>query len=593
MTNITKRVFARHIRSLRGTLEKHEITASALVGTVLFGCCAAAYPSLKPAELPVELELLDELSVKAFIHMLEGQPFLEAAYWLSSAYAMLVCDTHRKSLAMFFTPPSLTGRLLDDLEAQGVRFDQGSFFDPACGGAAFLAPIALRMKTALIKKGYSSEQILLHVESHLFGTDIDKTLCSLSNHFLKMALYDEIRSLCREPKFRVSNANSLCDVDSLFGVIDVLVCNPPYRKMRTDEVKLHRTNFEEVIEFQPNIYGLFIALSVKLLKKDGICALVTPTSFLSGQNFSKLRSFLMAETQVLQVGMVSDRSGVFIDVEQETALTLLRRGANSFDTPPSASVSVVSRDGNYINVGRCVLPISGAAWPIPRAEADVLLLEKATPSEFRLKDYGYRVRIGTFVWNRDKRPVYMSADSVSPREARSAVPLLWSSDIKPNGVLHFDGLRKANLEPCFVNLGSKEHISVIRRPSVLLQRVTSNDQPRRLVAAAVSQELLDTYGGFVGENHTVILEQTTASSLLPPHHMARLLGCPVVDRYYRCISGATNVSVFELNQLSLPDPSELKRHLDDGYSVEDAANLVVFGPRLKSFYKLEEMKDCS
>lgn len=581
MKAVSKLTFSVHIRKLRVVLEKHEASPAAFVGTVLNAWCTQEYGGLTPANLPVKSQLLGDEHVKTFMSFLRGHSFLDAAYWLSSAYAMLRGDCYRKLLAMFFTPPSLTERLLSDLEMRGVRYDKGRFFDPACGGAAFLAPIALRMKALLKAKGMSSQMILEHVEANLFGTDLDDTLCALSHQFLKMALSEEIRNAQMEPVFRITTCNSLCDVESHFGTIDVVVCNPPYRKTTAEETEKYRNNFSEVIETQPNMYGLFIALSVKLLKQEGVCALVTPTSFLSGQYFSKLRELLMKEVQVLSIGMVSDRSGVFIDVEQETALTLLRRTSSSFSSKMQASVSVVSRDGKYVDVGLCVLPNSGAAWPIPRAENDVLLLEKAALSKFRIKDYGYAIRIGTFVWNRDKRPVYLSAAAAN-NKTKTAVPLLWSSDIKKDGTLFFDGLVKANEEPCFVDFGDKAHRSIIRRASILLQRVTSNGQPRRLVAAAVPQHILDSYGGYVGENHTVILEQVDDSPKLAPSQMAELLSSVVVDRYFRCISGATNVSAFELKQLSLPDPELLNRILTCGSTVEDAARIAVFGQSAKS-----------
>lgn len=478
---------------------------------------------------------------------------------------------------MYFTPPSLTERLLCNLEMQGVRFNNGRFLDPACGGAAFLAPIALRMRTALKAQGTSPRKILAYVEKNLLGMDIDSTLCALSRQFLKMVLYEEIRAARREPTFRIVTGNSLCDLETFFGSIDVLVCNPPYRKTNKSEIGKYRDSFDEIIQGQPNMYGLFIALSIKLLKQNGVCALVTPTSFLSGQYFSKLRGFLMKETQVLSIGMVSDRSRVFIDVLQETALTLLRRTSRTRRSQTKAAVSVVSRDGNYLDVGLCVLPNSGAAWPIPRTETDVMLLQKVATLKFRIKDYGYAVRIGSFVWNRDRRAVYMSASEVRRCRAKTAVPLLWSSDIKNGGVLNFDGTEKGNGEPCFVNFGDKSHRSIIRRVSVILQRVTSNDQPRRLIASVVSKKLLNEYEGFVGENHIVILEQVVAKPALTPKQMAELLGSDVIDRSYRCISGATNVSAFELNQLSLPDPALLKRYLVRGNSIEDAVRKSVFG----------------
>lgn len=577
MRTPTKLSFSIHIRRLRDVLEKRKASPAAMVGTILHEWCTQAYPGLTSAELPVKRRLLVDTHVKTFLSMLREQSLLDAAYRLSSAYALLREDEYRKSLAMYFTPPSLTERLLSDLEMQGVSFDNSSFFDPACGGAAFLAPIALRMRAALKAQGASPRRILTYVEKNLFGMDVDRTLCALSHQFLKIALYEEIMAARREPTFCIITGNSLGDLETFFGSIDVLVCNPPYRKMNKGEIEKYRDNFEEIIEGQPNMYGLFIALSIKLLKQDGICALVTPTSFLSGQYFSKLRGFLMKEAQVLSIGMVSDRAGVFIDVLQETALTLLRRMSKVRSSQTKATVSVVSCDGNYLDVGPCVLPNSGAVWPIPRTETDVFLLKRVAASRFRIKDYGYAVRIGTFVWNRDKRPVYMSAAEVNRRKVRTAVPLLWSSDIKSGGVLKFDGTKKENGEPCFVDFGDKTHRSIIRRVSVILQRVTSNDQPRRLIASVVPKQLLSKYEGFVGENHTVILEQVVAKPALTPKQMVELLGSDVVDRSFRCISGATNVSAFELSQLSLPDPALLKRFIVRGNSIEDAVRKAVLG----------------
>lgn len=578
MTLAKKALFTKAIRNLAPVLTRLSLAPEVLVGTALDRWCVKAHPHLPKSALPRSRQLASEPELQSFVDLLLEQTFLEASYWLSSAYAMLSEEKHRKQAAMYFTPPSLTQRLLDDLEAQGVDFAERSFCDPACGGAAFLAPIAQRMRQALIAKGRSPKEILKHVSLHIFGCDQDAALCKLSAHFLLMVLQDEASRVSELPVFRIGTADSLKDLENLFGTLDVLVCNPPFRKMPSDEVDKYRAVFGEVIGAQPNIYGLFIALCVKLLAPSGVCALVTPTSFLSGQYFSRLRCFLMRETAVLSIGMVSDREGVFMDVLQETALTLLRKEAQVDTASANARVSVVARDGTYVDVGRCHLPNSGATWPIPRAEADVKLLTAAGASAARLSDYGYAVRIGTYVWNRDQRTAYISEAMARARcKSGAAFPLLWSSDIKTDGRLHFDGLKKSNAEGCFVNMETREHPSIVRRPAVLLQRVTSNDQPRRLVAAAVPASLLEKYGGFVGENHTVVLEQTGLEPALTTEELADLLGTPEVERYFRCISGATNVSAFELSQLALPDPVELKKRLADGLPMPDAVRAVVYG----------------
>lgn len=510
--------------------------------------------------------------VAEFVGILCQLGFLEASYWLSSTYAMSAEEDYRKRLAMFFTPASLTKGLLDDLGNQKVDFGSQSFMDPACGGAAFLAPIALRMRAALQVKGLEPRQVLRHIEQHLYGTDIDEALCHLSKHFLCMALHDDIQHSGYVPKFNVHKANSLTELSAKLGEVDVVVCNPPYRKMKEDELEPLRDAYADVIEAQPNLYCLFIALCVRLLRTGGRAALVTPTSFLSGQYFGRLRKFLIRNTDVEHIGMVSDRQGVFIDVEQETALTVLRRGVPKDRTSVRANVSVVSGTGHYKSVGECVLPNAGAVWPIPRSLEDVALLKNATLSRFRLSDYGYKVRIGAYVWNRDKRPKFESLREAKRAKAHTAMPLLWSRDIAACGIVRLEDTSPYVGEHRFVDPGDKRHSSVVTSPCVVLQRVTSNDQPRRLVAAAVSPGVFATYGGFIGENHVVIIEQMSDKPALPPTKLAKLLSTHAMDRNFRCISGATNVSAFELNQLALPDPQALKEAIANGDSMDEAVN---------------------
>ncbi|ELE2134429.1 N-6 DNA methylase [Vibrio cholerae] len=556
--------FARLIKSLHKVMEDSQLAPDELVRSILHCWCKDSFPKIHQSDLLVNTKLLSHQAIDAFVDFVKNQDFLEATYWLSSAYAQLVSRDIRKQMAMYFTPPSLVRRVLDDLSTSGVDFAVRKFCDPACGGAAFLVPIAIRIRDELKKRGTNPRLILEHMQKHLLGFDKDYALCELSKNFLLMVLYDEIVVTGKIPNFQIYQCDSLQKTEYLFGTLDVVVCNPPFRKVPLSEVAHYGNRFVEVIEGQPNLYALFMTLCIKLISSKGICALVTPTSFLSGRSFTKLRAFITQQTKVVGIGIVCDRSGVFIDVEQETAITLISRENDNLTYSKETNVSVIARNGHYIDVGKCVLPNSGSVWPIPRNESDVDLISNASKSNITLIDYGYLPRIGAFVWNRDKRKTYPSLKKAEQDQNGVAIPLLWASDISLDGQLNFTGSAKANQEHCFVNMGSKGHCSVICRPSVLLQRVTSNDQQRRLIAAVVPSTLLERYGGFVGENHTVILEQVTAEPEISPEQLVELLSTPIVDRYFRCISGANNVSIFELNQLRLPDPKRLKYFLAQG-----------------------------
>lgn len=568
----SKLSITRRIRTLGRVAEGYGCDAATLVGTLVHLWCKAEFPAVPKSSFRFSKALAAEPEVVAFVDVLKRLSFLEATYWLSSSYAMLIEHSYQKELAVYFTPASLTEGLLNDLAEQGVDFGSQSFTDPACGGAAFLAPIALRMRAALKERGLTSLELLKHIERHLTGMDLDGTLCKLSKIFLCMALHEDIKEAGYIPEFQVIRANSLTKLAPLSGTVDVVVCNPPYRKMTKKELAALRGFYSDVIEAQPNLYCLFIALCVHLLRIGGRAALVTPTSFMSGKNFRRLRAFLIHNADVEHIGIVSDRQGIFIDVEQETAMTVLRRRVEEGRTQVQASVSVVSSIGRYASVGKCHLPNSGAVWPVPRAISDVALLKAASKSCFHLSDYGYKVRVGAYVWNRDKRPKFESRQDVRRAKAHTAMPLLWSRDIIAGRPIRLETISSPGGKHRFVDLGDKRHTSVVVSPCIVLQRVTSNDQPRRLVAAAVSPQVFKHYGGFIAENHVVIIEANCKKPALPPTQLSKLLNTHEVDRNFRCISGANNVSAFELNQLALPDPREIIKALKNGAPMDNAVN---------------------
>lgn len=504
-----------------------------------------------------------------FADWLAPQDFLAAAYWLSSAYARLAGEVQLQH-EMFFTPPHIAGRLIDDLLASGVDISAHRFIDPACGGAAFLAPLAVRMRDHLIAYGWNSKRIVSHICQHIAGLELDAFLAGLSNAFLRMALYEQLDHKREVPPFSVivGDALELCQEHA--GKFDVVICNPPYRKMKADEVARYRADYGELIEGQPNLYGLFFKVSLTLLRKGGVAGLLTPTSYLSGQYFSRLRTYLLANADTAQIDLfVGRRDALFLQVEQEATIAVLRKHETRPATPTTTQVYLVEPGQPEQLIGRCSLPNSGCAWPVPRSHGDAQLLRTSARACARLADYGYTPRIGPLVWNRDRRKTYPTPALAQAAGASALFPLVWASDVRADGHFELGRLTGTRSGDAYVDMGCADHPLVVRRPSVLLQRVTSSDQRRRLVAAPLDNAFLAAHGGFIGENHVVILEQV-APGLICPEELARVLGSEPVDRLFRCLSGATNVSVFELKQLPLPDVRALRAALDSEADLDRA-----------------------
>lgn len=505
--------------------------------------------------------------VQDFAAWLREQPFNEAAYWLATTYAILVGDKLRTERALYFTPPRLADRVIDDLIVHGASLTEHHWHDPACGGAAFLVPIAQRMALALAKTGLSPAKQLKHIEQHLSGNDLDPTLLDISRSFLRMALSEQITKAKREPEFKLFHGDGL--TSSAIEVLkpDVLACNPPYRKLKADEADRYRKLHGDVVEGQPNIYGLFINRTLQLPRRGGLVGLLTPTSFLSGQSFAKLRTKLLTHAETVQVDMLSDRNAMFINVEQETAITVLKTREPSHTVEAHTHVSILRSDGNFEDVGQFLLPNSGRPWPIPRAPEDADLLHAAESAGFTLANYGYGARVGHLVAYRDERKRFAQLPPDKP--GRLVVPLVWATDITPDGRFEHGRECRYSRDRRYVQISSLTDQGVLTKPAVILQRLTSSDQKSRLVAAAVPAEWVKRYGGYVCENHVIVLDPLSDDALAP-ELMAAVLNTTAVDRVFRAISGASNVAVSELSELLLPDPSLVKQLQPQGSDLDHA-----------------------
>lgn len=548
--------FYRRIKALEPLVESGPDGVERLVRGLLHLWQQASFPHLATDRVPYGSGgFLTEAAVQDFAAWLSEEPFNEAAYWLATAYAILVGEKLRTERALYFTPPRLADRVIDSLVEHGASLTTHHWHDPACGGAAFLVPIAQRMAADLAKAGLPAAQQLEHIENHLSGNDLDPALLALSREFLRMALSDLVAAVGRDLKLQLYKGDGLTSTAIEALKPDVLACNPPYRKLKAAEVERYRKAHGDVVEGQPNIYGLFINRTLHLTKQGGLVGLLTPTSFLSGQSFAKLRTKLLSHADTLHVDMLSDRTAMFINVEQETAITVLRTRVPSKVVESHTRVSVLRPDGEFEDVGEYLLPNSGRPWPIPRAASDSELLQSAELTGSTLSDYGYVARVGNLVAYRDKRRRFAQMPASKP--GRLVVPLVWATDITPDGRFEHGRECRISRDRRFVQISSLADHGVLTKPAVLLQRLTSSDQKRRLVAATVPEAWVTRFGGYVCENHVIVLEPVSDDAL-PPERLAALLNTQAVDRVFRSISGASNVAVSELNELLLPEPGRFK-----------------------------------
>lgn len=480
-------------------------------------------------------------------------PAEDAGYLIGSIYTVMLPSAYRAEIGAYYTPPPLVSRLLDLAEQSGVDFSHATVIDPACGGGAFLAPAAIRMLKK--DKGSSPEWILRRISRRLKGIEIDPFAAWMSAVLLESVLMPLcIKARRRLPEDTIIVGDAL-QQDHISGY-DLVIGNPPYGRVTLDIET--REKYSRSLFGHANLYGLFTDLAIRMVKENtGVVAFLTPTSFLGGQYFTALRTLLAEKTTPFAFDFVADRDGVFDDVLQETMLTTFKAGDHKVRALVSSLVPKGLNKAKIEKIGNVEIEKGGATWLLPRAKDDVRFLKMLKSMPMRLSELGYAVSTGQLVWNRFK-------SQLRTTKGKNSYPLVWAESITSAG-FRFSADRKNHVP--YIDIAPRQDFLVTTSECVLVQRTTSKEQDRRILAAILPQKFIDETGGVVVENHINIVYSNGLFSAVRPEVIEILLNSQVVDRAFRCISGSVAVSAYELNSIPLPSLEqvmEIQSLLDAG-----------------------------
>ncbi len=195
-----------------------------------------------------------------------GYPPERAFYEIGRFYNTMIPRTFRARYGVYYTPPELTERLLDQATAAGVNWKTCRVLDPACGGGAFLAPVVRRMLKSA--RGLSPGAAPRHLASRIKGFKIDPFAAWMS-----MVAADAV--ICEmgcTPGWLLPDCVEVCDSlakASLQGAEDshwdLVIGNPPYGRIGLSPQQ--RECFRRSLYGHANLYGLFTDLAVRYAKK--------------------------------------------------------------------------------------------------------------------------------------------------------------------------------------------------------------------------------------------------------------------------------------------------------------------------------------
>lgn len=462
----------------------------------------------------------------------------------TTLYALAMGERRRRMLAAFFTPPFVVRHAIDSAVAAGLDLRRHSVLDPAAGGAAFLSSLAGRMREV----GCTARSIC----GRLHGIEIDGGLAALARRLIAH------RAGAGHSTGTVTTGDALlCWRQVSDGHVDAVLANPPYGRVLGRRARdAHAAHAGLVHPGHVNQYALFAGLATAAVRPGGVVVLVIPASFLTGPLFAPLRHHLRSTCSIASVALIAESKGAFLDVQQETCIvTLTRRRGSHEDRQQPVPFSRISCNAPEADLGTVRTPRDlDGPWFLPPFARSA-----GADGCHTLADYGGQVRAGYFVWNREKT-------RMTRRRAGHTVPLIWATNVRPG-------------QPCRPRARSGRGIDfvrcepdspyVVREQAIVLHRTTNNRQARRLLPALVPKEVIREYGGFVTENHTILVCPGSAAVRLDI--LCALLSTDAVDQRLRRVSTGSHLSVTALRQLTLPPPNRFAALLEKFGDPEVAA----------------------
>jgi len=486
-------------------------------------------------------------------------------------YLHLVSLELRKQLGQFVTPSAIVKHILHSVGYEPTAdILERRLIDPACGSGIFLVEALRLYLQALQHARVPIEEWYPQIVHALVGLDIDPKASLFARFNLAMTLSPAIvywaaehghAGLPRLPIYQADTLQAFADEMAgsrlfsytrrfpvrLAGQFDFVVGNPPYHKIPGITETL-RQAFAESLYGHPNAYGLFLHAGIEMLADGGRLGFIIPRSILSGLYFQNLRRFIQHRTALQEIVSIADRRKIFEGVLQGTmVISLAKRPVQTknvvvtciddlrdLEQAPSATVAE-QRIAQRLN-GLTI-------WFVDDSTRTYDILERIIGAHPLLSgpEIQCPARTGQIVWNRVK-PLLDNEDGQLKR------PLIWATDV---GRFNFTFNATGPTRPCYLQVTAKTEHLMVRGVSLLIQRVTADEQPNRIVAC-IPESFCEQYGdGYFVENH-LNLVQLPAAPRVDLFYLLGLLNSQIVEFFFRAMNGNTQVSATELNLLPVP-----------------------------------------
>jgi adenine-specific DNA-methyltransferase len=472
-------------------------------------------------------------------------PLLRHALGLQARYERRTCLTERKKKGQFFTPPEVCAFMAGLFSAK----TPGTFrlLDPGAGVGSLTAAVCDR---------FLNLRSLRRLEIHLFENDpevlpflrqtITHCVEVLNEHGLLTTYEIHAKDFILDAAATIFSPPSLFSDSAEWGEFDGVIMNPPYFKI--NKASPYSRVMENIVHGQPNMYAFFLAAAAQMLRPGGELVAITPRSFCNGLYFRGFRRWFFEKMALDRIHLFESRTETFRDVLQESIVTAAHRLGK-----PSLNVTVSSSYGLDIHTAKsAALPTSTviddscghANVRIAASVEDQAIAEVIESWPHRFPDLGLRISTGPVVMFRAREFL------LSQISGKSTAPLLTVFNVKPFRT-EWPLIHKKH--PTALKVCPDSYGLLLRTQNyLLLRRFSAKEERRRLTACClIGSEVPHPFVAL--ENHlNYIYHAKRELTLDEVYGLSALFNSALLDRYFRMISGNTQVNATEIRSMKFP-----------------------------------------
>lgn len=430
--------------------------------------------------------------------------------------------------------------------------------DMSVGAGGFLVMMALyisRMRFVLQNSfaggsKISESSLLRHcIKRSLYGVDIDNTALGITT--FRLQLQYEKACIAEGVDTEQLHFENFRNADALLinhnARFDIVIGNPPYEQISTTYKNnlLANANSSRLLHLvkggKVNLYQLFYALSLKIVRQHGIVCLLVPASFLGDKANTQIRKETLRQTRIVSITVYAERddktSRLFHAAKMSTCIILLvntnkpetflfkRVGSAQF----SSMVRMQPGQIEYFDPVHLAIPLMG--------KTDLKFLDNMQQhSAFRLREIA-RCYEGEINLTFHKQYIQPRIKNNSPMVKGAAVQKFHLVDNMSQGEVQY---LDSSAYLADQNTPKSHHH---KQPRIVMQGITGVNESTRLKMAIVET------GTFCANSTNYILIKNYSYSI---YTLLGILNSSVLNKYFALYSTNSNVNTYEIHNLPLP-----------------------------------------